>query len=280
MIPGEPQAVWQRRALHAVLLAGCVIMVLPFMWQISTSLKTPGEVFAYPVVWWPQNPAWDNYLRVFQTVPMARYFFNSSFVACASTLLELASSSLAAFAFARLRFRGRETLFWLYIATLMIPGQVTLIPSFLIIRALGWYDTYAALILPSAFSAFSTFLLRQYFRTIPRDLDEAARIDGASSLRIWWQVALPLSRPALATLAIFSFLGQWNSFLWPLIVTASPELRTLPIGLTAFRGEVNVAWHLLMAGTVLTTLPVLIVYLIGQRGIVNGLTITGSAPRA
>lgn len=272
-----PKGTLRSLMLHLFLLMGSVVMMLPFLWQISTSLKGPGEVFTYPIQWLPSSLNWDNYTKLFTTVPMARYIFNSLFVAVAATWLELLVSSLAAFAFARLRFRGRDQLFWLYVATLMIPGQVTLIPSFIIIRELGWYDTYQALIVPGAFSAFSTFFLRQYFRRVPRELDEAARIDGASSFFIWLRIVLPLSKPALAALMIFSFLGQWNSFLWPLIVTISPEMRTLPIGLTAFQGEFGVDWELLMAGTVIATLPVIVLYSIGQKWIVDGINLSGSS---
>lgn len=261
-------------ALYAGLGAGALAMLLPFAWMVSTSLKTPGEVFAYPVVWLPQPPQWQNYAQVVEQVPIGRYYINSVFVAVSATLLELLTASAAAFAFARLRFPGRDAVFMLYLATLMIPGQVTLIPSFLLIRTLGWYDTYQALILPGAVSAFSTFLLRQYFRTVPLDLDEAARIDGASSFQIWLRVIMPLSVPALVTLAIFSFLGQWNSFLWPLIVTNSVELRTLPVGLAAFQGEFAVQWQLLMAATVIALAPVIVLYAVGQRWISEGLATT------
>jgi multiple sugar transport system permease protein len=169
-----------------------------------------------------------------------------------------------------MRFWGRDQLFMLYLATLMIPGQVTLIPSFLIIRAFGWYDTYQALIVPGAFSAFGTFLLRQHFRTIPIELDEAAQLDGASSIWIWWRIIMPLSTPGLVTFAIFSFLGQWNSFLWPLIVTSSMEMRTLPLGLSMFQSQYSVQWNLLMAGTVIAIAPLLLIFIIGQRWIIRG----------
>jgi len=191
----------------------------------------------------------------------------------------LLTASLAAFAFARLRFRGRDALFLLYLATMMIPFPVTLIPNFIIVRVLGWIDTFRALILPPAFSAFSTFLLRQYFMSIPVELDDAARVDGASSFRIWWQVIMPLSGPALATLAIFTFLGQWNSFLWPLVVTNSEEMWTLPVGLASFQGQYSIEWHLLMAGSVIAIVPILVIYLIGQKWFVRGITLTGMGGR-
>ncbi len=265
--------------LHAVLIAGSVVMLLPFVWMFSTSLKRPPEVFKYPPVWIPSQIAWDNYTTTISAMPFGRFYLNSLIVTISVTTLQILVSSLAAFAFARLRFRGREALFLLYLATLMIPFQVTMIPNFILVRWLGWYDSYQALILPTAFSAFSTFLLRQYFMGIPRDLDEAARMDGASSFRIWWQVILPLSGPALAALAIFVSLNSWNDFLWPLIITNSLEMRTLPVGLSTFQGQFKVEWHLLMAGSVIAMLPVLIVYIVGQRWFIRGITMTGMGGR-
>jgi len=266
-------------ALHGALLAGSVLMLLPFAWMLSTSLKEPREVFAYPPVWIPSRIAWENYVETVSVMPFGRFYLNSAIVAVSITALQILTSSLAAFAFARLRFWGREPLFMLYLATLMIPFQVTMIPNFILIRYLGWYDSYKALILPPAFSAFSTFLLRQYMRTIPMDLDEAARIDGASSWRIWGQVIMPLSGPAIAALSIFVFLGAWNDFLWPLVITASLDMRTLPVGLSAFQGQYNVQWHLLMAGSVIALIPVLVVYIVAQRWFVEGITLSGMGGR-
>jgi multiple sugar transport system permease protein len=265
--------------LHIALIAGSVAMLLPFAWMLSTSLKTPAETFTYPPIWIPHTIAWDNYARTTSAMPFGRFYLNSLIVTASVTALQIVISSLAAFAFARLRFRGRELLFLLYLATLMIPFQVTMIPNFILVRALGWYDSYQALILPPAFSAFSTFLLRQYFRGIPLDMDEAARIDGASSLRIWWSIVLPLSGPVLAALAIFVSLNTWNDFLWPLIVTNSEKVRTLPVGLSTFQGQFKVEWNLLMAGSVIAMLPVLIVYIVGQRWFIRGITLSGIAGR-
>jgi multiple sugar transport system permease protein len=270
---------WGALALHAFLLAGSVLMLLPFAWMLSTSLKTPPETFTYPPIWIPKTIAWDNYARTIAAMPFGRFYLNSLIVTVSVTVLQIVTSSLAAFAFARLRFRGRNGLFLLYLATLMIPFQVTMIPNFIVVRLLGWYDTYQALILPPAFSAFSTFLLRQYFMGIPFDLDEAARIDGASSFRIWWSVILPLSGPVLAALAIFVSLNTWNDFLWPLIVTNSPEMRTLPVGLSTFQGQFKVEWNLLMAGSVIAMLPVLAVYIIAQRWFIRGITLSGMGGR-
>ena len=283
MLAERPRRRMQSRAgelaLHAFLLAGSVVMLLPFVWMLGTSLKTPAETFAYPPVWIPSQIAWGNYSRAVSAMPFGRFYLNSLFVTASVTVLQILTSSLAAFAFARLRFRGRNWLFLLYLATLMIPFQVTMIPNFIIVRLLGWYDTYQALILPPAFSAFSTFLLRQYFMGIPFDLDEAARIDGASSFRIWWSVILPLSGPVLAALAIFVSLNTWNEFLWPLIVTNAPEMRTLPVGLSSFQGQFKVEWNLLMAGSVIAMLPVLIVYMLGQRWFIRGIALSGMGGR-
>jgi multiple sugar transport system permease protein len=212
-------------------------------------------------------------------MPFGRFYLNSAIQAISVTVLQLLTASLAAFAFARLRFRGRDALFLLYLATMMIPFPVTMIPNFVIMRYLNWIDTFRALILPPAFSAFSTFLLRQYFMSIPTEMDDAARVDGASSFRIWWQIILPLSGPALATLAIFTFLGQWNSFLWPLIVTNSEKMRTLPVGLATFQSQFSVQWHLLMAGSVIAVLPILVIYIAGQKWFVRGITLTGMGGR-
>lgn len=266
-------------ALHALLIAGSVVMLLPFVWMLSTSLKLPPDIFTYPPVWIPNPIAWQNYAKTVTVMPFGRFYLNSLIVTTGVTLLQLLTSSLAAFAFARMRFPGRNALFLLYLATLMIPFQVTMIPNFILVRALGWYDTYQALILPPAFSAFSTFLLRQYFLSIPRELDEAARIDGATSLRIWWQVIMPLAGPAIAALATFVSLNSWNDFLWPLIITNSPSMRTLPVGLSAFQGQYKTDWNLLMAGSVIAMLPVLLVYIIGQRWFIKGITLSGLGGR-
>ncbi len=282
--PTRQQSFWssgrtKHLALHAILIGGSAFMLLPFIWMLSTSLKEPRDIFTYPPIWIPSRLVWENYSEAISAMPFGRFYLNSFVVAVSVTFLQILTSSLAAFAFARLRFRGREALFLLYLATLMIPFQVTMIPNFIVIRFLGWYDSYQALILPTAFSAFSTFLLRQYFLGIPMDLDEAARMDGASSWRIWWQVIMPLSGPVIAALTVFIFLGSWNNFLWPLVITTSLEMRTLPVGLSAFQGQYNVQWHLLMAGAVIALIPVLVVYVAAQKWFVRGITLSGMGGR-
>jgi multiple sugar transport system permease protein len=265
--------------LHALLIVGSVAMLVPFVWMLSTSLKEPGDVFIYPPQWIPQPMRWENYKQTVTVMPFGRFYLNSVIQAISVTVLQLLTASLAAFAFARLRFRGRDALFLLYLATMMIPFPVTMIPNFILMRYLNWIDTFQALILPPAFSAFSTFLLRQYFLSIPVEMDDAARVDGASSFRIWWQIILPLSGPALATLAIFTFLGQWNNFLWPLVITNSEKMRTLPVGLAAFQSQYSIQWNLLMAGSVIAVLPILLIYIVGQKWFVRGITLTGMGGR-
>jgi len=269
----------RRWTLSLLLAAGGVFMLAPLAWMLSTSLKSPGAVFVYPPQWIPHPVVWYNYVRTVTVMPFGQFYFNSVLQATAVTILQLLTSSLAAFAFARLRFRGRDTLFLLYLATMMIPFPVTMIPNFIVMRMLGWIDSFRALILPPAFSAFSTFLLRQYFLSIPLEMDDAARVDGASSFRIWWQIMLPLSSPALAALGIFTFLGQWNSFVWPLVVTNSDRVRTLPVGLATFQSQYSIQWNLLMAGSVIALVPMLVIYLIGQKWFVRGITLTGLGGR-
>lgn len=280
MRPPEPAArlrLPSRLLLFLLLALGSFIMLAPFLVMLVVSLF-PIEAFLTRDFSLDQLTL-QNYVETFQVVPFARYYLNSAIVAISVTVLQILISSLAAFAFARLRFRGRDALFILYLATLMIPFQVTLIPNFLIINRLGWYDSYLALTIPLLFSAFSTFLLRQYYRGIPLEMDEAARMDGASSFRIWWQVILPLSGPVLAALAVFVFQATWNDFLWPLVVTGSEEMRTIPIGLAYFVGQYSTAWNLLMAGSVIALLPVLAIYLLAQKSFVQGITLTGMGGR-
>ena len=275
--PASRIALGARFGLHAILILGALLMVAPFAVMLVVSLISTRAFMARD--FGLENFTLASYAEVFRAVPFARYYLNSIVVASSVTVLQLLVSSLAAFAFARLRFKGRETLFLAYLATLMIPFPVTLIPNYLIINRLGWYDSFAALIVPSLFAVFSTFLLRQYYRGLPLDLDEAARIDGASSLRIWWQVVVPLSGPVLATLAIFVFQATWNDFLWPLVVTTSEEMRTIPVGLASFVGQYATAWSLLMAGSVIALLPVLILYVLGQNWFVRGIALTGMGGR-
>lgn len=265
--------------LALFLLPTALLMLMPFIWMVATSLKDTGAVFEYPPSFLPRPLVWENYRDIFEVLPFARFFLNSLFVASAVTLLQLVTCSMAAYAFARLRFPGRDALFLGYLGTLMIPAQVVIIPNFILLRYLGWIDSYQALILPAAFSAFGTFLLRQYFLTIPRELEDAAVVDGASHVQIYWRVILPLSGPALSALAIFTFLFNWNSFLYPLVVTNSTAMSTLTVGLNTLQGQYNTAWTLLMAGSVIALLPVLTVFVFAQRYFIKGITLTGIGGR-
>ncbi|MBI5029796.1 MAG: carbohydrate ABC transporter permease [Chloroflexi bacterium] len=269
-------------SIHLLLILGAIVMVMPFAWMVSTSLKSQNEVFSYPPQWIPTTPIWDNYIRAWQAAPFPQYFANSIIIALAVTVGTLITSSLAAYAFARLRFPGRDALFAIYLSSMMIPHQMTIIPSFLVLRNLGeispalGLDTYFALIAPFLAGAFGVFLLRQSFLTIPNELEDAATLDGCGRLGFLWRIMIPLSRPALATLGLFTFMGNWNSYLWPLIVTNSDTMRTVQIGLRYFVGqEGGSQWGLLMSAAVFITFPVVIVYLFVQKQFVQGIAGTG-----
>lgn len=261
----------------ALTLVG-VLMLLPFFVMFQTSVMPRSAILSRNFT--PDLFTLQNYVDVFRVIPFGRFYLNSIIVTVSTVSLQIVIASLAAFAFARLRFRGRNTFFLLYLATLMIPFQVTMIPNFIVVtRVLNWFNTYQALILPNVFSVFSVFFLRQYFMGLPLDLDEAARMDGAGSLRIWGQIIMPLSGPVLATLAIFNFQAVWNDFLWPLVITNKDAMRTIPVGLSSLQGQFSTEWHLLMAGSVIALLPVLVIYVIGQQWFVRGITLSGMGGR-
>jgi multiple sugar transport system permease protein len=265
----------RRGVLYAILIICALFMVVPFLWMISTSLKADQYVLVMPPRFFPQPLTLGSYVRLAELFPIQRMFVNSLLVATLTTLGQLLTCSMAAYAFARMHFRGSNVLFLVYLATLMIPFQVTITPLFILMRYLGWINTYQGLILPGVFSAFGTFLLRQFFLTIPDELDEAAFIDGASRWIVFWQVILPLAKPALATLGVFSFMGSWNAFLWPLFIVRDIELMTLPVGLAALHGRWLTQWNLVMAGTVITVVPMLVVYLLAQQYFVRGVVLSG-----
>jgi multiple sugar transport system permease protein len=274
----------QRRQLppplsYAVLSLLAALTILPFAWMVLTALKPGNEVMTNPPTWIPTRLAVENFPRALSFFPFDRFLLNTLVVAVGATALQMVTATLAAYAFARLRFRGRNVLFVVYLGTLMIPQQVTIVPLFLMMRSVGWIDTFAALILPSAFQAFGVFLLRQFFLTIPRELEEAAVMDGAGRLRILAQLIIPLSRPALATLALFAFIREWNAFLWPLIATNQQQMRTVAVGLSLFQGQYGTEWHLLMAASTITLLPVLVVFLFAQRYFIEGVALTGFGGR-
>src|SRR5947209_3315956 len=264
-----------RAAAHAALTVGALTMVIPFVWMVSTSLKTEDQVFVMPPLWLPTHPVWSNYARLFTTIPFARYLFNSAFVSITVMIGELLTSAISAFAFARLEFAGRDKIFGMYLATLMIPFHVRLIPIFLVMKFLGWLDTYYVLIVPQVFTVYGVFLMRQFFLNIPQELEDAARIDGCGNIRVLFNIILPLSGPVMATLAVFSFLNSWNDFLWPLIMTTSKEMRVIGVGLAQLQNEYFTLWTLLMAGSVLALLPSLFVFLVAQKYFVQGIAISG-----
>jgi len=261
--------------IHLILLGGAVTMVIPFVWMLSSSLKTNLEVFHVPPTLIPPVPQWHNYVEIFRVVPYGHWFLNSVIITVSQTLLYLFVASLAGFTFARMRFPGREAIFTLYLATLMVPSQVTLIPKFILIKQLHLMDTLIAVILPGVFNAYGVFLLRQFFMTLPESLEEAAIIDGASYFRIYWNIILPLAGPALATLAIFSFRGAWNDFMWPLIVINSEEKKPLSVGLASFHGLYETNWPYLMAASTVALIPIIIVFVAAQKYFVRGIALTG-----
>ena len=269
-----------RRVLGRVLIyvslgAGALVMLFPFAWMVSTSLTSDAQLFATPPQLIPEPAQAENYERIFRTFPMGQFFINSSIVAGISTVLQVGTSAMAAYAFARIRFPGRDALFLIYLATLMVPMQVIVVPLFVEMRFLGLVNSYPALILPGIASAFGTFLLRQYMLTLPAELEEAAIIDGASRWRIFTRIALPLSGPALATFGIFAFMASWNAFLWPLLVVFDTSLMTLPVGLSHLHGRYTTEWNLVMAGATVSVIPIVIVYLAAQRYVVRGIALSG-----
>ena len=239
-------------------------------------IEEPRRCFSYPPKFIPNPVQWENYSEVMKgSLPFPRFLFNSVIISLARTLGVITVSSMAAYAFARLKFPGRNALFLLFMGTLMVPFQVVMIPMFIIIRHLNWVNTYSSLIFPLMFSAFGTFLLRQFFMTLPRELEEAALIDGCSYFKIFYSIIIPLSKPALASLGIFTFVGCWNEFLWPLVIVSDTKMKTVTLGLSLFQGLYFTEWHLLMAATVITSAVPLTLYIFLQRYFVEGITVTG-----
>jgi len=264
----------RRAAIYGILLGAAIVVLFPYIWMLSSSLKSESEIFTKEIQIIPRSVQWKNYLRIWGNYPLGQWLLNSIIVGSVETLCVVATSILAGYAFSRLRFWGRDVLFYIYLGTMMIPIQVTLIPSFLIIKHFGWINTYQGLFLPHIAAPFGVFLMRQFFFNIPSELEDAARIDGCNWLRVLVQVVLPLTLPAISSLAIFAFTFSWNAFLWPLVVTNTKEMFTIQIGLASMKGEI-MAWDALMAATVLSALPILVVYLTFQRYFVKGIATTG-----
>ncbi|HEX4204302.1 MAG TPA: carbohydrate ABC transporter permease [Ktedonobacteraceae bacterium] len=268
-----------RASTFVVLIILSCILLFPIAWMLSTSLKLPSDVFRIPIQWFPHPIAWGNYPQAIQDFPFWTFLGNTLFYCISDTIIVVATSAISAYAFARLRWRGREVVFVLMLATMMIPFPVTMIPTYLIFKWLGWLNSFKPLILPDlTASPFYVFLLRQFFLTIPNELSEAAFIDGASHLRVFWQVMLPLAKPALLVVAIFTFTSDWNNFLGPLIYLNDQSKYTLALGLQAFQGS---QWHgahyeLMMAAALLMTLPMVVLFFVAQKYFVQGITMTGS----
>jgi multiple sugar transport system permease protein len=259
---------------HVLLSLGALTVVLPFLWMITTSLQSRAEVYAKSSII-PTSFHWENYLKAWTAAPFATYYANSAIMAGGIVIGHVIVDALAAYAFARLRFPFKNTIFFVLLATMMVPIFVTIIPTYAMVASCGWIDTYWALIVPRLADVFGIVLLRQYFSNVPKELEDAARIDGSSRAGIFFRVIVPLSMPAFATLAIFSFLFAWNDFLWPLLVINSDHLRTVQIGLSAFQGRYGTSWNYLMAGTLTAAVPSIIVFLIFQRALVRGIAMTG-----
>lgn len=264
--------------LFGVILAGAVVIMIPLVWMISTSLKQPGEVYLYPPVWLPNPPQWGNYIEVLTVANFGRYFANSALVSGFTVLGSVLSCAMAGYSFSRLRSPGRNLIFLILLSTLMLPSTVTIVPTFVVFQRLDWLNTFYPLIVPSFFgNAFYIFLLRQFFMTIPLDLEDAGRIDGASSRQIFARIMLPLATPALMTVAIFSFIGSWNDFFYPLIYLNSEDMYTVALGVANFQGSTRVGpqMQLLMAASFMATVPVLIIFFLAQRFFIRGIVFTG-----
>jgi multiple sugar transport system permease protein len=261
---------------HLVLLFGVVFMFVPLAWTLSTSLKSPGEVYLFPPTWIPQEILWSNYLKAVTAIPFFLYLWNTVLITALSVVGKVASITLVAFSFARLRWWGRDFMFVVMLATMMLPPHITLIPQFIMFKWWGWIDTFLPLVVPAFFGGpYLTFLVRQYLLAIPRELDDAARIDGCSDFGLYWRIIMPLSKPAILIVVIFVFNNTWNEFLLPLIYLQSSNLFTLALGLRMFQGEASTSWNLLMAASLLSMLPVIILFFATQRYFIQGVVFTG-----
>ena len=265
----KQQRWWNVVLMYALLGGIAIAMLLPLLWLVSTAFKSGTEnIFEFPPRFFPQDPTFNNFVKVWETNPFGRYFFNSTLIAGVTVALNLLFCSLAAYPLARLNFRGRELIFSLIVATILIPFQIVMIPLYILTVRLGLTNSYLGVIFPSIASAFGIFLMRQAFQNVPKELEEASRIDGCTELGIWWHIMIPSVRPALVTLAIFVFIGSWSDFLWPLLVLNRPEYYTLPLGVARLAGSFSLDWRLIAAGSVIATAPILLFYIVMQRYIV------------
>lgn len=261
--------------IHFILIMGSIVMLFPFVWMILTSLKTYAESIQVPPAMIPEDFQWKNYQEVFTLLPFFKFMMNTFIITVLRTAGQLFLCSLAAYAFARIVFPGRNLLFVLALSVLMVPGQVFLLPQYMIMVKLGWLNTLQAVVVPGLFSAFGTFLLRQFFMGLPKELEEAARLDGCNHFQIYWRIMLPLAKPGLIALGIFTILWSWNELMWPMIVNSSPDAMTLAVGLSSLQGQYGTNYPILMAGSFLAVLPMLILFIILQKQFIEGIAITG-----
>ncbi|MBK8048754.1 MAG: carbohydrate ABC transporter permease [Anaerolineales bacterium] len=260
---------------YLLLAIGGAVMVVPFLWMLTTSLKAPGAALTVPPEIIPSQPTLESYRRVMETVPLARMFGNSLVVTVISVTSQLITSLMAAYAFSRMQWRGRNAVFLLYLATLMVPSQVTITPLFIMMQRIGWVDTYQGIFAPGLVSAFGTFLLRQAMLSVPREYEEAAFLDGGNHWTVFRHVVVPMIGPAIATLAVFAMMSSWNNFLWPLFITRDERLMTLPVGLALLHGRFTTDWSMVMAGAVISITPIILAYLVAQRAFVRGVALSG-----
>lgn len=262
----------QRLLIYALLL-GSLLMMLPFWMMVVTSLIDKQALFEFPPKLWPNKLHWENYQHLFEQVPINIYFWNSVFISVITTALHVLFCAMAGYAFSRLNFPAKNVIFFFFLITLMIPPQINIVPLFFLMKQFNWVNTYWGLIVPGLFGAFGVFLMRQWFNGLPKDLEDAARIDGCNPWMIFWKIALPLAKPALAALSIFVFIGSWNSFMWPLIITYEDTMRTLPVGIAALKSSHTdiIDWTVLMAASCLSVLPVVGIFLLGQKQFIRGI---------
>ncbi len=262
----------RRIAAHAALIITALIIGLPFFWMVTTSLKSPAEVAKFPPVWWPQSIRWDNFATAWNLAPFGRFYVNSIITASTGVVLEVGIAALSAYAFARIRFKYSNMFFLIMLAAMMIPSQVALVPNYVVLKHLKWINTYQGIVIPHVSSVFGAFLLRQYFLSVPASLYDAAEIDGLGHFRTMLYIALPLARPVLGTLVLFLFISKWNSYLWPLIVTNTQNMRTLPVGLAMVRSaEYSIGPEHLMAASLFVLIPVLAIYFVAQKQLIEGI---------
>ncbi len=265
----------QKTLIYMILIIGAIFILMPFIWMISTSLKPSNEVLIMPPKFIPSKVMWENYKIALEAAPFKIYFKNSIFVTVSVTVGEIMTTIFAAFAFSRLNFKGRDIIFTILIATMMVPGEVLTIPNFVTLSKLGWIDSYKALIIPWCASIYSIYLLKQHFMSIPDELYNASKIDGCSDFKFLWTIMVPLAKPAIVTLVILKVISSWNSFFWPLIVTNSKEMRTLPLALSAFTNEFGTDYNVMMAATNIIVFPVMVFYIILQKQIISGVSKAG-----